>query len=70
MQDFQQVAWESMSKGSLMTGIHQFLDDSLVLPAGDWDEDLLMPIIATARKKAVEVRRKSQHPLAMQSKSA
>ena len=67
LQDFQQLTWDCMSKNALLNGIHQFLDDSLVLPAGDWDEELLRPIIAQAHKKAVEVRRKSTHPQAMKS---
>ena len=28
-----------------MDAIDNFLDDSIVLPPGDWDEDLLVPIM-------------------------
>ena len=67
-QDFQRVAFDAMSPKSLMSGIHKFLDDSLVLPPGDWEQETLLPIIGMAKKKANEVRRKSQHRLAMKSK--
>jgi hypothetical protein len=68
VQDFQHLAWECTTKKALLHGIRHFLSDSLVLPAGDWDEELLKPIIHVARKKAAEVRRKSLHPMALKSK--
>ena len=64
-QDFQQVASEAMGHGRLLKGITKFLDDSLVLPAGDWNQDSMKPVIEMAKKKAHEVRRKSLHPLAL-----
>ena len=59
------MAWEARGRGSLLKGITKFLDDSLVLPAGDWNQDSMKPVIEMARKKANEVRRKSHHPLAL-----
>ena len=29
----------------LLDGIDEFLDDSIVLPPGDWDENLLLPVM-------------------------
>ncbi len=29
----------------MLDGIDEFLDDSIVLPPGDWDQDLLLPIM-------------------------
>ena len=34
-----------MTDYDLMDGIDEFLDGSLVLPPGDWDQNLLLPIM-------------------------
>ena len=34
-----------MNKDDLIGGMDEFLDNSLVLPPGDWGEDLLLPAI-------------------------
>ena len=57
--------FDAMSSKAIMSGIYKFLDNSLVLPPGEWAEETLLPIIGMAKKKAVEVRRKSSHPLAL-----
>jgi len=37
------LAYSAICKEDLLEGIDKFLDDSIVLPPGDWDEDLLLP---------------------------
>lgn len=39
------MAYMSSSKEELLDAIDQFLDDSLVLPPGDWDQDLILPLM-------------------------
>ena len=34
-----------MSEDDLLDAIDEFLDDSIVLPPGDWDQDLLLPVM-------------------------
>ncbi len=29
----------------MLDGMDEFLDDSIVLPPGDWDQDLLLPVM-------------------------
>ena len=39
------MAYSALNREELLEGIRSFLDDSLVLPPGDWDEDLLLPVM-------------------------
>ena len=41
MQHFNRAAYAADSRVDLLNGINQFLDQSIVLPPGDWDKDLL-----------------------------
>lgn len=34
-----------------MDAIDEFLDDSIVLPPGDWDENLLLPVMHERNEK-------------------
>jgi hypothetical protein len=42
---FHETAYSSLSKDEIMDAIDQFLDDSIVLPPGDWDPELILPIM-------------------------
>lgn len=49
-----------LAKGrkNLLTGINEFLDDSIVLPPGDWDNHELLPLhLLQAKSKAIRLRR-------------
>ena len=35
----------------LLDAIDEFLDDSIVLPPGDWDENLLLPVMHQRNEK-------------------
>ena len=42
---FHEVAYSAVTDFDLMDAIDEFLDNSLVLPPGDWDQNLLLPIM-------------------------
>ncbi|CAF3766130.1 unnamed protein product [Rotaria socialis] len=50
-QDFRNVAYQAMDRRDLLNGINDFLSDSIVLPPADYDKELLLPIIETAKIK-------------------
>lgn len=39
------MAYMSSAKEELMDAIDMFLGDSIVLPPGDWDQDLILPLM-------------------------
>ncbi|XP_041374597.1 anion exchange protein 2-like isoform X2 [Gigantopelta aegis] len=56
---FHDVAYKAQSREELLHAINGFLDDSIVLPPGDWDHKTLLPIMDMARKRA-NVRRRAR----------
>ena len=56
-QAFHEVAYQAESRDELLQAINLFLDDSIVLPPGDWDQKTLLPIMDMARKRA-QIRRR------------
>lgn len=48
-----------MDRRDLLNGVNDFLSDSIVLPPGDFDKELLLPIIETAKKKKMHAKRHS-----------
>ncbi|ESP03217.1 hypothetical protein LOTGIDRAFT_137764, partial [Lottia gigantea] len=59
-QFFHDVAYRAESREALLQAINGFLDDTIVLPPGDWDQKTLLPIMDMARKRANLRRRKKQ----------
>ncbi|GFR73377.1 anion exchange protein, partial [Elysia marginata] len=59
-QQFHDVAYKAESREDLLRAINSFLDDSIVLPPGDWDHRTLLPITHMARKRAQIRRQKKQ----------
>eukprot|EP00105_Crassostrea_gigas_P004976 XP_011418394.2 PREDICTED: anion exchange protein 2-like isoform X3 [Crassostrea gigas] len=57
-QHFHDIAYKAISRDELLHAINEFLDESIVLPPGDWDQKTLLPIMDMARKKARAMRRK------------
>ena len=45
LQVFHDCAYSALCRNDIMDAIDNFLDDSIVLPPGDWDQDLLVPIM-------------------------
>ena len=58
LQDFRQIAYQAMDRRDLLGGINDFLSDSIVLPPGDFDRELLLPIIETAKMKNEKAKRR------------
>ncbi|XP_033222388.1 band 3 anion transport protein isoform X2 [Belonocnema kinseyi] len=50
---FHKVAYKANERRELLSAINEFLDDSIVLPPGDWERQALLPF--------EELRAKSQH---------
>lgn len=44
-QHFHEAAYSALMSDDLLDAIDEFLDDSIVLPPGDWDENLLLPMM-------------------------
>jgi hypothetical protein len=58
-QDFREIAYQAMDRRDLLTGINDFFADSIVLPPGDFDKELLLPVIETAKAKNINTKRRS-----------
>lgn len=56
-QHFREVVYKAESRPEILHAINEFLDESIVLPPGDWDQKTLLPIMDMARKRA-RIRRK------------
>ncbi|KAL5005957.1 hypothetical protein ScPMuIL_017115 [Solemya velum] len=59
-QHFHDVAYRAESRAELLHAINEFLNESIVLPPGEWDQKTLLPIMDMARKRANMRRRKKQ----------
>jgi hypothetical protein len=47
------MAYQAMGREDLLSAINEFLDDSVVLPPGEWHRNTLLPIVALAKEKAM-----------------
>ena len=59
IKDFRETAYQAMDRRDLLHGINDFLSDSIVLPPGDFDKELLLPIIETNKMKKMNIKRRS-----------
>ena len=57
VQHFHDIAYKADSRQDLIDAINEFLDDSMVLPPGEWDKKTLLPIMDMARKKSKAKRK-------------
>ena len=53
LQTFHNIAYQADSRQDLLDAINDYLDDSIVLPPGNWDKKTLLPVMEMARKKAL-----------------
>lgn len=56
-QAFHDVAYCADSREELLEAINEFLVDTVVLPPGNWDRSVLLPILI-AQSRAIALRRK------------
>lgn len=59
-QRFHEVAYKADDKRDLLGAINEFLDESIVLPPGNWGRKTLLPIMDMARKKAKQRKKRRQ----------
>ncbi|UJR09022.1 hypothetical protein I4U23_013271 [Adineta vaga] len=57
--NFRETAYQAMDRRDLLQGVNDFLSDSIVLPPGDFDKELLLPIIETNKMKKMNMKRRS-----------
>ena len=50
LQMFHDTAYSAVCEDDIMDAIDNFLDDSIVLPPGDWDQELLLPVMQERNK--------------------
>jgi hypothetical protein len=48
-----------MDRRDLLHGVNDFLSDSIVLPPGDFDKELLLPILETSKMKKLNLKRRA-----------
>lgn len=49
-----------MDRRDLLNGVNDFLTDSIVLPPGDFDKELLLPVIETAKLKKMNAKQRTR----------
>ena len=71
-QAFHDIAYRADSREDLLSAINGFLDDTVVLPPGEWDRNVLLPILisqsrimARRRKMAKAGKNKDDECLCM-----
>ncbi|KAJ8974750.1 hypothetical protein NQ317_017020 [Molorchus minor] len=61
-QQFHGIAYKAESRKELLSAINEFLDDSIVLPPGDWERQALLPI-DELKAKSEAIRRRKENAL-------
>lgn len=59
---FHSIAYKADDRRELLSAINEFLDDSIVLPPGDWERQALLPF-EELRAKSEMIRRRKQNAL-------
>ena len=57
---FHDVAYKAEGRQDLLDAINEFLDDSMVLPPGDWDRKTLLPVLEMAKKARLRKQKKKR----------
>ncbi|XP_043287290.1 anion exchange protein 2 isoform X6 [Venturia canescens] len=57
---FHKVAYKATERRELLSAINEFLDDSIVLPPGDWERQALLPFDELKSKSEAIKRRKAK----------
>ncbi|XP_074115676.1 anion exchange protein Ae2 isoform X1 [Cotesia typhae] len=60
---FHQVAYKAKERRELLSAINEFLDDSIVLPPGDWERQALLPF-DELKAKSIAIRKRKASALA------
>jgi hypothetical protein len=65
LQGFNEVAYRTETRRDLLCAINEFLDDSIVLPPGEWESKALLPI-EDLHAKSREIRQRKKQRLEME----
>jgi len=55
---FYEITYKAENRKDILSAINEFLDDSIVLPPGDWDSQALLPFDELKSKSARIMKRK------------
>lgn len=61
-QQFHNIAYRADNRKALLSAINEFLDDSIVLPPGDWERQALLPI-EEIKAKSELIRKRKENAL-------
>lgn len=64
---FHKIAYKATEKRELLSAINEFLDDSIVLPPGDWERQALLPF-DELKAKSEAIRKRKEKALEKKSK--
>ncbi|XP_063962325.1 band 3 anion transport protein-like isoform X1 [Lytechinus pictus] len=56
---FHETAYRAESMRDLLTAMNTFIDHTIVLPPGDWDRELLLPVLRMQNEKMKKLRAES-----------
>lgn len=59
-QQFHNIAYKATARKELLSAINEFLDDSIVLPPGDWERKALLPFAELKAKSEAIRKRKNK----------
>lgn len=59
-QQFHNIAYKADNRKALLSAINEFLDDSIVLPPGDWERQALLPI-EEIKAKSDAIRKRKEN---------
>ncbi|CAG0884444.1 unnamed protein product [Cyprideis torosa] len=68
--DFHDVAYKTMVRRDILFAINEFLDDSIVLPPGDWSRKSLLPFEDLKEKSQSIAARKKREEMEKQQEAA
>ena len=58
LQKFKETAYTAARREDLISGLNEFLDDSLVLPPGELDKKTVLPVLNLVKEKARKKKQK------------
>lgn len=67
-QDFHEIAYKAECREDLVSGLRDFLDNSIVLPPGEWDRATLLPVVKYQRERIAAKRAASKRTMSMRSR--
>ncbi|PIK59363.1 putative band 3 anion transport protein isoform X1 [Apostichopus japonicus] len=63
---FHEVAYKADSIDDLLDAMNDFIDHTIVLPPGNWDKDLLLPVLRMQQEKMMDRKKLLETPTIME----